>query len=441
MSSFHYNGFAVMDLAQSQRELLATLLVKVAIIAGIASVLARSGRFKKVLFRDARTPRECAELGAYIGIPVALVMIMRFRYALPDLGLEGALLAGVLGGYTSGLTAAALAALAAVISPYPMWLYPPILLAAGAVGGFARRLAPETEHIWHFSPFVDMNIYRWYQRRFGKPRGGWQLFFFLSISAVEAYTMILARFFPGSVSALHSPSKWMLVAIVGAGIICLAVPIKIWNNTRNELRLEEQNRLLVEARLLALTTQINPHFLFNTLNSASSLIRTDPEAARAVIHKLSTILRRLLRRSDAFSPLREELDLVDDYLSIERVRFGDKLRFVKRVDDGVLDAVVPSMLLQPLVENCIKHGIAPKVDGGTIEISSHRDDGRLRIEVRDDGVGIPGDRLAAIYDQGVGLNNVRERIKVLYGADYTFDVRSEAGQGTTIRIALPELAK
>ena len=169
----------------------------------------------------------------------------------------------------------------------------------------------------------------------------------------------------------------------------MVLPLKIWNNTRNENKLEEQQRLLMQARLEALTSQINPHFLFNTLNSVSSLIRTDPHQARLMVLKLSRILRRLLRKHENFSPLRDELDFIEDYLSIEVARFGEKLRFEKEVDAQTLDMLVPSMLLQPLVENCVKHGLSSKIEGGTIWLRTRRVDGRLHLVVEDDGVGIP----------------------------------------------------
>src|SRR5262249_29443839 len=152
--------------------------------------------------------------------------------------------------------------------------------------------------------------------------------------------------------------------------------------------LEEQQRMLIQARLDALTNQINPHFLFNTLNSVSSLIRTNPNQARLVVYKLSNILRRLLRKNDNFSTVRAELSFIADYLSIEVVRFGDKLRFEKQVARETLDMQLPSMMLQPLVENCIKHGLSSKVEGGSITLRTSRVDGRLRLQVEDDGVGI-----------------------------------------------------
>jgi two-component system LytT family sensor kinase len=222
-------------------------------------------------------------------------------------------------------------------------------------------------------------------------------------------------------------------------LFAVMLPLKIWNNTRNEKKLAEQQRLLMQARLDALSKQINPHFLFNTLNSVSSLIRTNPAQARAVVYKLSSILRRLLRKHDTFSPLGEELDFINDYLSIEMVRFGDKLRFEKDVDPATLDRLVPSMLLQPLVENCIRHGLSSKVDGGMVRLRSNLREGRLRLLVEDDGVGIPEVKLATLLEEGIGVSNVNERLKVLFGADYRMWIDSRPGQGTRIEIEIPEL--
>ena len=195
----------------------------------------------------------------------------------------------------------------------------------------------------------------------------------------------------------------------------------------------------MQARLAALTSQINPHFLFNTLNSVSSLIRTDPHQARLMVLKLSRILRRLLRKHENYSPLRDELDFIEDYLSIEVARFGEKLRFVKEVDAQSLDMLVPSMLLQPLIENCVKHGLSSKVEGGTIRLGTRRMDGRLHLVVEDDGVGIPEAKLATLLEQGIGVSNVNERLKVLFGADYRMWIDSHPGKGTRIEIEVPEL--
>ena len=158
-----------------------------------------------------------------------------------------------------------------------------------------------------------------------------------------------------------------------------------------------------------------------------------------MVLKLSNILRRLLRKHDNFNALREELSFIEDYLSIEVVRFGDKLRFEKEVETDTLDMLVPSMLLQPLIENCVKHGLSRKVEGGTIRLRSRRADARLHLTVEDDGVGIPEVKLATLLDQGIGVSNVNERLKVLFGSDYRMWIDSSPGRGTRIEIEIPEL--
>jgi two-component system LytT family sensor kinase len=229
------------------------------------------------------------------------------------------------------------------------------------------------------------------------------------------------------------------VAIYAATLFSIAIPLKIWNSTRNERKLEDQQRLLIQARLDALTNQINPHFLFNTLNSVSSLIRTDPNQARVMVLRLSKILRRLLRKHETFAPLRDELSFIEDYLSIEMVRFGEKLRFETDVDPDTLDMLVPSMLLQPLVENCIKHGLSSKVEGGSIRLRTRRTDDRLHLVVEDDGVGMTEASLERLLHQGIGVSNVHERLKVLFGRDYRMHVDSRPGAGTRVEIEVPEL--
>src|SRR4029077_11559995 len=225
-----------------------------------------------------------------------------------------------------------------------------------------------------------------------------------------------------------------------ATVMSVAAPLKIWNNTRIEMNLERHQQLLLKARMDALSSQINPHFLFNTLNTVSSLIRFDPDLARGVVLKLSNILRRLLRKHEAFVPLREELDFIDDYLDIEVARFGrDNLQFIKSVDDEAQESFVPSMLIQPIVENCLKHGLAPKLEGGKIQLRATNRDGRLHIEIEDNGVGISEEKMPHVYVEGIGLSNVRERLRVLYGADFRLSIESRSGEGTVIRIDVPEV--
>ena len=207
-----------------------------------------------------------------------------------------------------------------------------------------------------------------------------------------------------------------------------------------QLAAAELETKLAQAQLENLRLQLQPHFLFNTLNTVSSLIRFDPDMARGVVLKLSNILRRLLRKHETFVPLREELDFIDDYLDIEVIRFGrDKLQIFKEIEAEALDSFVPSMLLQPMVENSLKHGLDPRLEGGQIHIRTRRNDGRLYIEIEDNGVGISSERLAEVYGGGIGISNVHERLRLLYGDQFKMDIRSEEGQGTQIHIEIPEL--
>jgi two-component system LytT family sensor kinase len=234
------------------------------------------------------------------------------------------------------------------------------------------------------------------------------------------------------------------MVVLAAVIATISIPIKIWNLARIEMKLEDQERLLLESRLDALQSQINPHFLFNTLNTIQSLVRFDPDRARDLIVKLSKILRRLLGKHDEFVLLREEIEFVEDYLDIEVMRFGrDKLRVYKHLNPDTLDVVIPAMLLQPLVENSIKHGLAPKVDGGSITIRSRLQEGAVVIQVEDDGVGMSAPPAVAAQTggsgRGIGMVNVAERLHVLFGEEGKITVRSRDGQGTLVMLELPIL--
>ena len=154
--------------------------------------------------------------------------------------------------------------------------------------------------------------------------------------------------------------------------------------------------------------------------------------------KLSHILRKLLHGHENFIPLREEVEFIDNYLDIEVSRFGkDKLRIEKEIENQTLHCMIPSMILQPIVENSIKHGIAPKIEGGRIKIRSVRNHERICIQVEDDGLGIPEDKLTSIYHSGIGISNILERLKVAYQSDFDFTVNSLPGKGTFTHIEIP----
>jgi two-component system LytT family sensor kinase len=423
------------------------LLLKLGVMASIASVLARSNSFKSLLMQDTRTLNQRVVLSLWLASAFgasAAIRVFSKSYPAADLGLEGSLIAGILGGYVTGLLSGVLISIPAMLNPSGGELLTmPLLAAVGVLGGVLRDLAPNPEEIWRFTPFFDLNVYRFFKESRDHRRTAFQLEFSAGILAAEFLRQRLDGFFSRRIFSLtpegSHPQPWTLAAIYGSALFAVAIPLKIWNNTRNEKKLEEQERLLVEARLAALTSQINPHFLFNTLNSVSSLIRTDPTQARIMVLRLSKVLRRLLRKHEHFSPLRDELSFIEDYLAIEVVRFGDKLRFERNVAEDTLDMLLPSMLLQPLVENSIKHGLSSKVEGGTIRIQTYRSENRLHLMVEDDGVGIPDEKLATLLDRGIGVNNVHERLRVLFGNEYRMWIESQPGQGVRIQIEVPEL--
>jgi two-component system, LytTR family, sensor kinase len=386
-----------------------------------------------------------------MGLPIALGVWIRFNvtsFISGDLALETALLLGVIGGRVAGGVGGALMALPATF--HHEWASMPVYALAGIVSGQLRRFAPEQEDIWSFSPFVDLTIFRWIRRNLPRPRlFDWQVTFFVTIIGVRFLQTEIWRMFPNAIFSLESENLWVEAAIYMTAATVVGTDLKIFNNVRIELKLEEQERLLLHARMAALQNQINPHFLFNTLNSISSLVRFDPDTAREMILKLATILRRLTNSTDSFVSLREEVEFIDHYLDIEVVRFGrDKLRVIKELDSASLETLVPSMILQPLVENSIKHGLAPKVEGGSITIRSRLIKSRLVIEVEDDGVGMDAAAMHAgaaavpvdgTGGAGIGMANVGERLKVLYGEAAKMMIQAREGGGTLIRIRLPIL--
>ncbi len=423
---------------------LVVLLVKLAVAASLASIIARSNAFKSMLMREERTLHQRIELAlsfaAIYGAGVG-TRILSNSYQAVDLGLEGALVAGMVGGYVTGLVSGILISTPAML--HHEFATMPLIAGVGVAGGLLRDCAPDREEIWRFTPFFDLSIYRLFKKGGDHRRPAFHLLVLLAILLAEFLRWTAARLFPQYVFSPHPPVEGthplMRAAVYATTLFAVTLPLKIWNNTRNEKKLEAQQRLLTEARLGALTSQINPHFLFNTLNSVSSLIRTDPNKARAIVYRLSNILRRLLRKHDNLSPLRDELSFINDYLEIEMARFGEKLRFVNEIAEETLDCLVPSMVLQPLVENSIRHGLSSKVEGGMIRVSSRLSDGRLHLLVEDDGVGIPEARLATLFEQGIGVSNVNERLKVLFANDYRMWIDSKPGEGTRTEIEIPDL--
>jgi two-component system LytT family sensor kinase len=424
------------------QDLLFTLLLKVGVASSIAALLARWNTFRRVLFTEERDADQKLKLMLFMTPPLILgvtLRLLRPSYGFADLSLEGAFLMGLLGGRVVGPIGGAIITIPALLSHE--WLAMPAAATAGLLGGLIRQLIPDKEDLWNFGPFTFLNIPKALMRLVNDAEMSWEMLPLLTCVGLELGRVALVM---GTKTkwlfAIDPYWNWSLCLVVLGTLMSVAAPLKIWNNTRIEMNLERHQQLLLRARMDALSSQINPHFLFNTLNTVTALIRLDPDTARGVVLKLSNILRRLLRKHETFVPLREELSFIDDYLDIEVARFGkDNLEIVKDIHKDTLETFIPSMLLQPIVENSLKHGLAPKLEGGRILLRTVTRDQRLHIEIADNGVGISEERMPHVYVEGIGLSNVRERLRVLYGTDFHLDIQSNEGQGTTIHINVPEL--
>jgi two-component system, LytTR family, sensor kinase len=421
--------------------LLTALLVKLAVMAASATILVRFRRFRHFLIFEHRPSPDRLAFALSLGILLSAGVGARLllHYDAADLTLEGAFLAGLIDGPYAGVIVGALVGVPPLF--HNEFAAPLFAIGCGFAGGGLREICP-MDVLWQFSPFVFISLPRRAWQMLRSLKVDWQVVLLLAPIGLEGIRQWVGWRFHGQLFYL-SPVPWSLAwfaLIVLSTVVAVAMPIKIWNSARIEHRLQEQEKLLLAAKLEALANQINPHFLFNTLASISSLIRTQPETARMLVMKLSGLLRRLLRSTDHFVTLREELDAIDEYLHIEVIRFGPQLKVDKQVHADTLDVIVPSLILQPLVENSIKHGLSPKVGGGRITIKSTLRDGHAVIEVVDDGLGMTEERLAHALGGGIGLSNVNERLRTIYGAHYELKLKSVPGAGTSVSIQIPELA-
>ena len=424
--------------------ILISLLVKLGVAAAFSSSLTRSVAFRRLLMLPQRTRRDRMKLMLMIVTPLVLGVWIRDvvpNFLAADLSLETTILLGIVIGPTAAVAGGLLLALPAVM--HGEYLALPVNLLVAAIAGAFHSFV-DLEDVWSFSPLIDLSLYRWVRRNLQRPHLDRQILLLLLVMLLQAGASLLSHFYPTRYFSLRDEHLWIELAVCAAAPVVVGIPLKIWNAVRIQQKLEEQTRLLLEARLDALQRQINPHFLFNTLNSIASLVRFEPELAREMVVKLANILRVLLKQRDAFVPFREELDFTDDYLAIEVVRFGDKLQVRKEIAPETLDLQVPNMLLQPLIENSIKHGLEPRISGGTVTLRSRMVGENLLLEVEDDGVGLAPENDAASPvsglvrpSTGIGMRNVRERLQVLFGTAAHVQFESRPGRGTRVSIEMP----
>ncbi|HKB09778.1 MAG TPA: histidine kinase [Vicinamibacterales bacterium] len=273
----------------------------------------------------------------------------------------------------------------------------------------------------------------------------------LSIVFTVAYTYL----YRGATILLHAPNdpNWVGATVLetasrvtyrlgtfvywAIAMICVALDYQS-NLKDRELRTSELERLLSEARLATLRTQLDPHFLFNTLNSISAYVESAPRQARLMIEQLGDLLRLSLDHADQHEiPLERELTFVDRYIQLQLVRFADRLDVQVRVDPEVMAAAVPTFLLQPLIENAIRHGTSKLTAAGAIELCAWRSGDRLHIRVQDNGPGLPrGWRLEPHI--GIGLGNTRARLEQLYGdGEYSLEIAPAEQRGTCVDLTFP----
>lgn len=225
-------------------------------------------------------------------------------------------------------------------------------------------------------------------------------------------------------------------AVLGAGY-----SLDLYRRFKNEeVKAAQLESRLIETELKALKQQLQPHFLFNTMNTIAVLVREGRnDDAVTLLARLSALLRMSLEHGRIQEvTLRQELEFIERYVEIQKVRFADRLTVRTQIEPAALEALIPNLLLQPLVENAIIHGIAPRVAPGTVDVISRVENGRVWLEVRDDGCGFTPDTSSRRTDgKSIGLANTRERLAKRYGAESEFTLRSAPGKGTSVLIAFP----
>jgi two-component system, LytTR family, sensor kinase len=229
-----------------------------------------------------------------------------------------------------------------------------------------------------------------------------------------------------------------LSILVYWGIIGIAIAFDYQRHAADRrIKALELEKLLAESRFDTLRTRLHPHVLFNALNAISAHVETDPRQARWILEQFGSMLRLSLEHDrEPEIPLERELAYVECYLDLQKVRFEDRFEVITKVDPDVLDAYVPTFILQPLVENALRHGVLTRSSPGQILIEACREDGSLRLSVRDDGPGLP-DGWDAAGGSGVGLTNTRERLHRLYGKDQSLDIAAAPGSGVHVALTLP----
>ena len=310
----------------------------------------------------------------------------------------------------------------------------PALLDALGVGSF----------VW-FAVALALPAFVWLSRRYGTERASRLRTLVTAVAIVALSTTLstIAQYFVVYGGTTNRPAlDSFMPSVLPAHLLAWTALVGVvgaieWRRRAQQAALERERlrAQVAEQRLLALTGQLQPHFLFNTLQGISTLIHRDGDAADDMLAKLSDLLRELLRhRESALVPLGDEVRYACTYLEIASLRFADRLTFDIDVPAELRMAAVPLFILQPLVENALAHGIGGRVQGGRVTITARRLGERVRIEVADDGAGLSAH---GVHREGLGLGNTRERLRAVFGVDQRLSIEGRASGGTTVVIDVP----
>ncbi|HKG13255.1 MAG TPA: histidine kinase [Pyrinomonadaceae bacterium] len=293
---------------------------------------------------------------------------------------------------------------------------------------------------------VSTPVVLWLARRYPFGRAAWRralgvhLLAGTAISAVWAACHILLDFSFGSGLQNLDPANLPRIIFFNLDkeLLVYWIIVVVSHAVDYYQRYREGELRASQAQLQALKMQLHPHFLFNALHSISALVHSDPEAADKMIARLGDFLRLTLDTAAAQEvPLRQEIEFLNCYLEIERIRFRDRLTTRLDVDPQALECRVPNLILQPIVENAIRHGVAPRSAPGRVEIHAERKGGSLRLQVKDNGRGIQEAAACSTKGGGVGLSNTRARLQQLYGGAFVFEIENDPAGGAVVTLEIP----
>ncbi|MFQ6082804.1 MAG: sensor histidine kinase [Candidatus Aminicenantia bacterium] len=244
-----------------------------------------------------------------------------------------------------------------------------------------------------------------------------------------------------------NPREFLFILLINLTVTTIFISIHYASSFYQEIQKriiaeKEAKEMATKAEFKALKAQINPHFLFNTLNSIAALTRLNPGKAEKMIENLAEIFRYTLQSSQKeLITLKQELDLIDTYIQIEKARLGERLKIEKKISPENLEIAIPSLIIQPVVENAIKHGVSTHSEIGKIKIIAHKENKIIKIRIEDNGPGIPKNKLSNIFSSGTGLQNISDRLEKIYGQKGLLEIENIMPHGLAVTINIPENIK